>query len=139
MVAPGRPRQAAVAGDVVGVVVGLEHVLDPHAVQAAQPQVGLDRPLRVDDRRDAGVGVADQVGGAAQVLVQDLAEEHFLSSVGPELPAGEVRRALLDEGQNPLDEVLALPLLPLRLGLGVELSGEIGVHPAVEQPLRACV
>ena len=76
MVAPGRPREAAVARDVVGVVVGLEHVLDPDAVQAAEPQVGLDRPLRVDHRGDARAGVADQVGGAAQVLVQDLAEEH---------------------------------------------------------------
>ena len=49
---PGRPRQPAVAGDVVGVVVGLEHVLDPHPVQAGQPQVGIDVPLRVDDRGD---------------------------------------------------------------------------------------
>ncbi len=50
---PGRPRQAAVAGDVVGVVVGLEHVLDPHPVQAGEVEVGLDVPLRVDDRGDA--------------------------------------------------------------------------------------
>ena len=77
IVAPGRPGQPAVAGDVVGVVVGLEHVLDPHPVQAAQPQVGLDVPLRVDHRGDARAGVADQVGGAAEVLVDDLAKEHF--------------------------------------------------------------
>ena len=51
---PGGPRQAAVAGDVVGVVVGLEHVLDPHPVQASEVEVGLDVPLRVDDRGDAG-------------------------------------------------------------------------------------
>ena len=50
----GRARQPAVAGDVVGVVVGLEDVLDLHAVQAAQAQVGLDVPLRVDDGRDPG-------------------------------------------------------------------------------------
>ena len=49
----GRAGQAAVAGDVVGVVVGLEHVLDPHAVQAAEVQVGVDVPLRVDHRGDA--------------------------------------------------------------------------------------
>ena len=71
-----RPGEAAVSGDVVGVVVGLEHVLDPDAVQAAEPQVGLDRPLRVDHRRDARARVADQIGGAAQVLVQDLPKEH---------------------------------------------------------------
>ena len=48
---PGRPRQAAVAGDVVGVVVGLQHVLDPHPVQAGEVEVGLDVPLRVDRPR----------------------------------------------------------------------------------------
>ena len=72
-----RPGEPAVSRDVVGVVVGLEHVLDPDAVQPAEPQVGLDDPLRVDHRGDARAGVADQVGGAAQVLVQDLAKEHF--------------------------------------------------------------
>ena len=74
-----RAREPAVAGDVVRVVVGLEHVLDPDAVQAAEPQVGLDVPLRVDHGGDARAGVADQVGGAAQVLVQDLPEQHPLS------------------------------------------------------------
>ena len=78
---PGRPRQAAVAGDVVGVVVGLEHVLDPHPVQACEVEVGLDVPLGVDDRGDAGSGVADQIGGAAEVLVDDLSEEHWRRSI----------------------------------------------------------
>ena len=77
---PGRPRQPAVAGDVVGVVVGLEHVLDPHPVQARQPPVGLDVPLRVDDRGDARVAIGDQVGRAAEVLVDDLTEEHLESA-----------------------------------------------------------
>ena len=45
-----------------------------HPVQAGEAQVGVDVPLRVDDRRDPAV--ADQVGGAAEVLVDDLAEEH---------------------------------------------------------------
>jgi len=61
---------------VVGVVVGLEYVLDTDAVQAAEPQIGLDGPLRVDHGGDPRAGVPDQVGGAAQVLVQDLAKEH---------------------------------------------------------------
>ena len=50
----GGPGQPAVPGDVVGVVVGLEHVLDPHPVQAGQAQVGVDVPLGIDDRGDAG-------------------------------------------------------------------------------------
>ncbi len=64
------------AGDVVGVVVGLQHVADPHPVQAGQAAVGLDVPLRVDDGGDAAFAVGDQVGGAAEVLVDDLTEEH---------------------------------------------------------------
>ena len=75
---PGRPRQPPVARDVVGVVVGLEHVLDPHPVKAGEAQVWLDVPLRIDDRRDARVDVADQVGRAAQVLVDHLPEQHRL-------------------------------------------------------------
>ena len=73
---PRGPRQAPVTRDVVGMVVGLEHVLDPHVVQARQPQVGLDVPLRIDDRSDPGPDVGDQVRGAAEVLVDHLPEEH---------------------------------------------------------------
>ena len=72
----GLPHQPPVAGDVVGVVVGLQDVADPHPVQARQPPVGLDVPLRVDDDRDAAFAVGDQVGRAAEVLVDDLAKEH---------------------------------------------------------------
>ena len=55
------------------------------------------------------------------------------------LRAGEVGRALLYEGEDALDEVLGLALLALSVGLGLELLGEPGIHPAVEQTLRACV
>ena len=76
MIAPVASRQAAVARDMVGVVVGLEHVLDSNPVQAGKAQVWLDVPLRVDDGRDAGGDVADQVGGAPQILVDHLPEKH---------------------------------------------------------------
>jgi hypothetical protein len=36
---PGRPRQPPVPGDVVGVVVRLQHVPDPHSVQPGQAPV----------------------------------------------------------------------------------------------------
>ena len=49
----GRGGQAPVPGDVVGVVVGLEHVLDAHAQVAGQAQVLVDVQARVDDRGDA--------------------------------------------------------------------------------------
>ena len=66
--------EAPVTGDVVGVGVGLEHVLDVHARVARQPEVLVDVQSRVDDRGDAGVLVADQVAGAAEVVVGGLAE-----------------------------------------------------------------
>jgi hypothetical protein len=66
--------EAPVTGDVVGVGVGLEHVLDAHPHVARQPEVLVDVQLRVDDRGDAGGLVADQVAGAAEVVVGGLAE-----------------------------------------------------------------
>jgi hypothetical protein len=65
-----------VAGDVVGVIVRLQHVLDANAVQAREPHVRVDVPLRVDHRGDALARVSHQIGGAAEVLVDHLAEEH---------------------------------------------------------------
>ncbi len=70
----GGGRESPVPGDVIGVVVGLEHVLDPHSVKAAEAQVGVDVPLRIDHCGDPVV--ADQVGGATEVLVQNLPEQH---------------------------------------------------------------
>ena len=48
---PGAVRKPPVSGDVVGVVVRLQHVPDPHSVQPRQPPVGLDVPLRIDHHR----------------------------------------------------------------------------------------
>ncbi len=72
----GRRRQAPVAGDVVGVVVRLEDVLDVHAEVARQVQVLVDLELGVDDSRDPGVLVTDEVRRASEVVVGDLAEDH---------------------------------------------------------------
>ncbi len=71
-----RGGQASVAGDVVGVVVGLEHVLDPDAHVTRQGQVFVDLELRVDDGDDAGVLVPDQIGRAAKVIVGELTKDH---------------------------------------------------------------
>ena len=79
---PGGAGKPAVARDVIGVVVGFEHVLDSNPVQAGKVEVWLDVPLRVDDRGDPLADVADQVRRAAQVLVDHLPEQHR----GPHLP-----------------------------------------------------
>ena len=72
---PVLEREAAVAGDVVGVRVGLEHALDPHALLLCGLEILLDRERGVDDDRDAGLCVTDQIRGAAEILVHELPEE----------------------------------------------------------------
>ena len=98
----GRGDEAAVAGDVVGVVVGLEDVLDANAEVAREAQVLVDVELGVDDRGDAGVLVADQVAGAAEVVVGELAEDHQAASRGSSAvqlvdPAAQAAAHLLAE------------------------------------------
>ena len=72
----GGGDEPAVAGDVVGVVVGLEHVLDADAQVAGQPQVLVDVEPGVDDGGHAGLLVADQVARASEVVVGQLPEDH---------------------------------------------------------------
>src|SRR5919204_5438099 len=96
---PGRRREPPVAGEVVGVVVRLEHVPDLEVVLAREVEVLLDLPLRVDDRRLAAVG--DHVRGTAEILVQHLPEEHL----GAWAACLEPARPL----PCPLGEVVGLP------------------------------
>ena len=69
-------REPAVAGDMVGVRVCLEHGDDPDAVVGGRVEVLLDAVRGVDDDRDTGALVADEVRGAAEVAVHELPEEH---------------------------------------------------------------
>ena len=69
-------REASVAGDVIGVRVRLEDADEPDVATLGLRQHRLDVVGRVDDDRDAGVLVADEVAGAAQIVVQELLEEH---------------------------------------------------------------
>ena len=72
---PVLDREPAVPGDVVGVGVRLEHALDPNLLLRGRLDVLLDRERRVDDHRDACVTVPDQVRGAPEVVVDELAED----------------------------------------------------------------
>ena len=67
------------AADVVGVVMGLHYVFDPHAGVMRECEVLLDVELRVDDR-DADVLVTDQIRAAAQIVVDNLTEIMLASS-----------------------------------------------------------
>src|SRR6476646_5138902 len=69
-------RETSVARNVVGVRVRLENADQPNVVAVRGREHGVDVIGRVDDDRDAGVLVAHEVRGAAQIVVQELLEEH---------------------------------------------------------------
>ncbi len=72
--------KAAAPRHVIGMCMGLDDVPNAHAVGGGGLQIRADVPLRVDDRHHAGVGVAHDIRRAAEVLVDDLPEEHCPSS-----------------------------------------------------------
>ena len=53
-----------------------EDTHDPNALVVGGLQVLLDRVGGIDDERLARRGVADQVGGAAEIVVDELAKQH---------------------------------------------------------------
>ena len=73
---PGGRRQAPVPRDVIRVVVRLEDVLDPHSEVADGTEVFVDVEARIDDGGHARVLVADQVARTAEVVVNELPEDH---------------------------------------------------------------
>src|SRR5256712_14176803 len=60
----------------MGVGGGLEHANDADARLVSGREVLLDRVRRVDQEGLPLAGVADQVGGAAEIVVDELAEQH---------------------------------------------------------------
>ena len=72
-------REPAVPGEVVGVRVGLDDPDDLDVVLRRPPRArGSSAYGRIDDRGDPGLLVADQVRRAAEVVVEELLEEHGL-------------------------------------------------------------
>ena len=69
-------REPAVPGDVVGVRVRLDRADDPHAAPLGLVQDRLDRERRVDDHRDPGLFVSHEITRTAQIVVQELVEDH---------------------------------------------------------------
>jgi hypothetical protein len=71
---PGRLDEASAAGEVVGVVVRFEDVGDLEAILLGDLEVVVYLPLWVDHRHLAPVG--DDIGAAAQILVEYLSKKH---------------------------------------------------------------
>jgi copper transport protein len=69
-------RQTSMTRDVVGVGMGLEHERDGHAGVLRGLEIRLDRVCGVDQEGLPLTGIADQVGGAAEIVVDELAEQH---------------------------------------------------------------
>ena len=69
-------REPPVPGHVIGVRVRLEDAHDPHVVPGRLLEVLLDRVGGVDDDRFARVLVPDEIGGAAEIVVDELPEQH---------------------------------------------------------------
>ena len=69
-------REPSVAGHVVGMRVRLDDPHEPDVPPLGLLDVLLDREGRVDDGRDAGVLVADEVGRAPERVVDELREDH---------------------------------------------------------------
>jgi hypothetical protein len=59
--------------------VGLEDVLDAHALVAGERQVLVDVELGVDHRGDPGVLISNEIRGAGQVVVGYLTEDQIAS------------------------------------------------------------
>jgi hypothetical protein len=68
--------EPAVARDVVGVGVRLERPHDAGLEAFRFGEDRLDREVRVDDHDLAGLLAPDEIRGAAEVVVEDLCEEH---------------------------------------------------------------
>ena len=79
-------REPAVPREVVRVGVRFENVRDPQAVPLRLFEVGLDRVGRVDDDGLPARLVADQVGRAAEVVIDALVKNHCPATL-PATPA----------------------------------------------------
>ena len=69
-------REPPVPGEVVGVRVRLDHADDAHGALLGFFEVLLDGEGRIDDDGVTGTGIADEVGGAAERVVDELREDH---------------------------------------------------------------
>src|SRR5581483_268857 len=96
----------------VGVRVRLEHAHELHAAPLAFLEVLLDRERRVDDRGDMRMLVADEIRRAAEIVVDELREQHAATllppsaiylevQAAPSPPAGAARRTSRSRAGRP--------------------------------------
>src|SRR5437763_2954636 len=71
----GLRNQAQATRHVIGVVMGIENMGDAQALGGGNFQVDINVPARIND--DSFAAVAEDVGGAAQISIEHLPEEHL--------------------------------------------------------------
>ena len=77
----GGAGEVTIAGDVVGVRVGLHDVGDREPLLPGDPQIVVDTVAPgIDDHRASRLGAADEVGQAAGLLVEQLLEDQCFSA-----------------------------------------------------------
>jgi hypothetical protein len=76
---PGSRSQAFAARDVIGVQVRVQYVHDLHALFRGQLHVCVHIPAGIDHHGLTGVG--QEIRRAAEVAIQDLAEDHLRASL----------------------------------------------------------
>ena len=101
---PMLEREPPVPGEVVGVRVRLDRADDADVALRGLLEVLLDREGRIDDDGVTGTGIADEVGGAAERVVDELREDHGRARPYQRLPlfllkcGGSQLRDCLDHG-----------------------------------------
>jgi hypothetical protein len=121
-----------VPGDVIGVRVGLERARDADACAFRRREVLLDRVGGVHHEGFASGGVTDQVGGAAKIVVDELAEQHHRKLTPPAARFLEV----LPDAVAGLWPKSSRSLCRKFAAVDMSISGE-GVAPAGPSDLAA--
>jgi hypothetical protein len=75
----GAGGQFAIAGDVIGVEVGVKDVRDPQPIGLGDLEIAVHIALRVHHGTHARLAATDQIGNAAQALKEELPEDHNVS------------------------------------------------------------
>src|SRR5712692_10406213 len=70
-------RERARARDVVVVDVRLQRVCDQNTETRRRGEIRVDLPVGVDEERDAGVGVGDEVARVPEPRVEELLDQHL--------------------------------------------------------------
>ena len=103
-------REPPVPGEVVGVRVRLDRADDADIALRGFFEILLDREGRIDHDRVTGTGIADEVGGAAERVVDELREDHGRARPYQRVPLFLLKYRRASSFQRRLAKLLSRPL-----------------------------